>query len=527
MRYVYSYINTPEGSYFVSSGRAYMLNMDIITSGKIGYQNPWNAEETESVFSTSGVGSTWILVLLGVFISDWIGFFLAISVFLFAAGISIYIFSGRNETGIYSTLIYMISAGLGGAILAALGIFYPDILGKGIQAGFGYGGFKNDEAIYYSLSPFLGVVSLYFLSKKRLLASSIFLGLCIFVYPNYGFMFFLAHIIYVLSFGIRKRTAIKFLPVVAAFASPWVFTFLSGGEYIRVYRASISTGIGEFLPTLVISMAFLFFFSFYYLRGKLSLPGWKIFAVAFLAAFVVSTIGQAGIHGDAELAGIKKSLNLDIKIERHLSLVMQSFFIVYMAAFIYAIFRKNRNFFAGNIDGFLFLWAYAVVFISMFPQDLAVWIAGRTIGVSTIPLSILAAKGVIRFSRSHNIKSACTVFAVILLSMPTILVYNYYMVSPEINHDLYIEKEKFDSIMPLRDMEDGVVFIDVGRSDLVPYYIGKKSVLSGNGYVIRDYWEKVENYKKLPEMGENDRLGVLRKYNVRYLVIGNGVEVVW
>ena len=110
--------------------------------------------------------------------------------------------------------------------------------------------------------------------------------------------------------------------------------------------------------------------------------------------------------------------------------------------------------------------------------------------------------------------------------MPTILLYNYYMINPRTNGDLYIESVSLKSLEPLATMENGVVFIDVFRSDLIPYLYGKKSVLSGNGYVINNYWEKVNNYKNLENMSVKEIDVLMKKYKVKYLVIGNNITTI-
>ena len=529
VRYFYMISNVPLGYSLMAPSRAYLLNMNVITSSKMDFVNPWNVEYDESIFSTSGVGSTWILVVLGAFIWNWTSFFAVIGIFMFLTGLSIYIFSksfSNDNTAIYSTIIYMLSAGLGGIFVLMSGILDPSVFDKAVQAGFGFSGFKNDEAIYYALSPLLGISSLYFLSKKNLFRSSIMLGLCLFVYPNYGFIFFVASAIYVVIFNLKKSEVIKHLPIVAVIASPWIFTIFTGYNYIKTYKTSISTGIGEFLPTMLFAMAFLVFFSIYYMKGKIYFNGWKIFAILLFLTFMISTVGQVGIHGDSELTRIKNIINFHPEMNVSESTIMQVFFIAAMIITMVCIFMKNKQFFSSNMDGFLFIWAALGIIISLFPQNISPWITGRTLGVSTIPLSILAAKGAVKFSSRIGIKPITVIFVIILLSMPTILLYNYYMINPRTNGDLYIESVSLKSLEPLATMENGVVFIDVFRSDLIPYLYGKKSVLSGNGYVINNYWEKVNNYKNLENMSVKEIDVLMKKYKVKYLVIGNNITTI-
>jgi len=240
--------SVPEGmsyGYYIDEN----IYLASIKSYSFDYLDPFGPVEV-SIFRNPFLASIYMFAFLGLFsrflsidaalLLHTFTFIFSIIYFLAAYNlISLFVKNKIKRT--YAFLFFVFSAGglsgllyifLGGPIEAAAPTAFQHLLwGAGLS---------SVAVIYFAGSLAFGYLSMWFFikgdGKKRILLSSVFLGISMLIYPLFGATVALL----IFAYAIFSRDIVKFLkivPLAAIIASPWVL-FVS--EYYYYYRSALS-----------------------------------------------------------------------------------------------------------------------------------------------------------------------------------------------------------------------------------------------------------------------------------------------
>ena len=525
------------------------LMLTLMKSPAWNFDDPWSFDGGK-VWHNPLIGSVYLFISLGaipfLFKLDlylsFIFFKFLFSVIYFIVVynlLSVFIKSGKERN--VALLIFMFVAGLGGLIYATSTLAFPQsqynsVIGYALTNEFNElsatsHSLTHTFRLYYMIPETLGYLSLiFFLSRKRLF-SGVLLGLVFLFYPTYGVAFSLVIIIHSLLRLLSKRegfvsvlkAVIPTYIVAALFVIPWLIA-----SFQRSYYYKVNSSVFQDLPTIniIIGSFFSLVFVCYVLRKRSVIKNYtKIILPLFVTIlFILKQFFEISLRSSLFESWLvdKKIMGLVEFLGRYSFLIDAFMILIAILAFV----RISRN--SINFDcKFLISWFVIFAVLSGITPENIMHIAytERQASLLLFPISILAAFGVIEFSRKFRKNTYLVVAAIILLSIPSLLGYNLWMQKSvrESGISGFFTEDEQKVLQFLKVQEDGNVLSSTRFGSYIPYYADKRTLLF-TGRTLNttdDYLSSVSNdYKRFFSGGDNDRIDVINRYKIKYVIIG-------
>ncbi len=505
----------PEGLVFNSLGEDEALFVTAIKLSEFGYESPWTLESDGVVrlaFLNPANGPVFMLFPISVFYAasgiSALGLFALFKLFsaaLMLAAIYLLVrhFDFKSRYRIFILLV--LSAGFGGLIHLVSSFFYPDrLLYPQSLFGFGVSIFRFVES-YQAFSLALGLMSLLFFVKKRILLSSAFLGFTVLVYPFHGISFFIVMAIYCRVFSLGASHISKVFAALLAFSSVWAFSYFFQPVLFDNYANAVGTVSVNVLPSVLLGLGPLFIFLLYDMKKRFPFVSERRHLAFFLASFALMSYYQ-----------ISSSVWAPPLPSNPLFVI----FSVPFLAFLGYLAKKMLE--SGHEKRIVFMYAWFVVFlfIVVFPVKIFSVLPPKVTVFLYFPLAFLAYEGM---------KKSGKVF-IAVVAVSALSIFFFYSFEQMDARDIYdngtIKEQNFFYTEPdikalgfLKGMPAGNAISSQAIGTYLPYYSGKKSLLFGTnrGDIVLNVGEKLSDYRKF--YSSPDR-SVLEKYGIRYVFYG-------
>lgn len=546
LHYVIMAITTPNNKVFLGGHIDDFFQLTLIKSVEWNFNSPWDLDQT--VFENPVLGASYTFVLLGTLPTlleiNLIVAFLVIK-FLLSMTYLVIIYNivkyflGQEKDIKLGYLIFLFSAGIGSFIYLLFFLFaphYSPVVGFALTAEFdelggGAHALSHLTRIYWLLPEITGLVSLLLFMMRRHVASGIFLGLTVLFYPTFALAFAFLILIYVLVEKYKSKLDLSdfvkrlFLVIFisAIFSLPWIINSLQSPQYFNQYRQWFS---GYPLLTLIVSFFFTFILSFYGFTKKTKSLLNKKFFVLLLAIFsLLSTL--AHLHefagGSLLLTEWLKTIGL-FGISSFLdSLVIIDLPLLFLLGLLsYDILRKDLD----KKYTFLILWIIGITAITVVSAQFVFWWPARMRWFLLLPLSIASVYGIkylantnISFLPSRiKIKEIHIVLIIALLSLPSLLAFNFYIQQVAHSSDrVYVSEKDFQALMFIRDQPNGRVLSNSDIGNVLPFITGKTALLFDGSRTERFF--DVELFYS--NSTDEKKYGILEKYGISYVFYGD------
>lgn len=559
--YAINYFFPPQGTVFVGyTDDVYMLT--LMKSWGANFNDPWGFHQYK-IWENPLIGSTYLFLLLGI-----IPFLLKIDVyaafiffkFLFAL---IYYIIVYNLIAVFvkekshrnlAFVLFGLSAGIGGIIyIVARFLFGPSqylpIIGYAFTREFDELGavahsLTHTFRLYYVIPETLGYLSLLLMVKDRKILSGISLGLAFLFYPMHGLAFSIVLLLYSavknydkISVMVRKIFS-ELLPVYSAaapFLLAWILPYFFAHD--RSYFEATKLAF-EGLPTINIVISFFFglcLITYYFYKRRphvfpnsllLILSG--VIAVIFSFENMYTLTLTSGLFREwSSKTGLLKFIEF---FAQH-SLIIEVAMIALSLILILALVKSKTD------QKIKFLGSWIILFIvlsGLSPSNFGYIVNPVRFAPSLIfPITLLAFYGLLEFARNFKIKPLFILSVVILLSLPSLAGYNYWVQKSARSSDAFYAQDEYNALFFLENQPDGVVFSSTRYGPYIPYYSGKYAfIFSGRtqpkgsllANVNRDEYNFYRNQSTTAAM----RKEILSAYNITYVIVGpkdKGIEL--
>ncbi len=545
LHYVVMALTVPENKIFLGGHVDDFFQLTLMKSVVWNFHSPWDPDKT--VFENPVLGASYTFVLLGtlpalleinlIITFLIIKFTLSVIYLVIIYNFIKYFLDSKKDTNL-GYFIFMFSAGIGSFIYLLFFLVaphYSPVVGFALTAEFdelggGAHALSHLTRIYWLLPEITGLVSLLLFMMKRRVVAGIFLGLTILFYPTFALAFAFLILIYAIvekyKLKLDLMNFVKMLfPVIlisAVFSLPWVINSLQSPQYFNQYRQWFS---GYPVLTLVISFFFTFALSFYgFTKKTKSLLNKKIFVLLLMLFSLLSTL--AHLHefagGSLILTEWLKAIGL-FGISSFLgSLAIIDLPLIFLLGLLsYDILRKNLD----KKYTFLILWIIGITAITVVSAQFVFWWPARMRWFLLLPLSIASVYGIkylinknIHFLSREKIKEIHIVLIIALLSLPSLLAFNFYVQQVAHSSDrVYISEKYFQALMLIKNQSDGRVLSSSDIGNVLPFVTGKTSLLF-DGSKTERYFDVELFYSNSTK---DEKYKILKKYGISYVFYGD------
>lgn len=233
-------------------------NLAVMASVNHNLQNPWALTEPKNVFLNPNMGSPFLFVPLG-YLAKFLGnqFLLIfqltrfLGAFIFLLSVYIFLkefFGERRAWRIF--LLFCFSFGLGGLLFLRLESLVPDLPYVGMWRPITYEMFEGAGLIpltilgrhYYTIPLALGLLSIVFLKRRRVVNGGFLLALTFIFYPALGVAFYGISVLCLLTGGWQGwRPFFLYYVVSVVGVLPWVIIYLVDSTSFAVYASLVKT----------------------------------------------------------------------------------------------------------------------------------------------------------------------------------------------------------------------------------------------------------------------------------------------
>jgi hypothetical protein len=497
--------------------------MMLIKASDFDFQSPYiiGSDRIDgSLFLNPANGPIYIFVPIGLVFYSWLGIdaltllamfkFISAMLCLTVSYFFIRMFTSEKE-GDTAFLIFTVSAGFGGLLY----IFMPSSL-----FGFGMGTYRM--LVNYHTLPFaLSLLSMMMFMKKKYGFSGISLGLTTLAYPLFALVTALIVIIYAFLHE-KKMNLLKLFIVSLPFTLAWILPIVMQPLFFSEY---VNIGYGYdivLMPSLILGLGVAGIFLVYEIYKKMNM-GWK-YAVAWIVSIALMSVSQLSQSywaiNNASLKGLLAATS-------QLSVIFEIPFFILLAMFVMDIFMKKKSF--DKKYFFIILWFALLLFLTRLPFTRPL----KFIIFIAIPVSIIATKGIMRFSVDGQTirKILASLVIISFISIFFFYAYNYNETmrmntkdNRLVNDLAYYRTDERNAMVFLKSQPQGVVLSSCQMGTYMPIYSGKKTLLAGinRSTNIYKYDEKLEDYYTFysADAIEYQRLSVIEKYNIGYVFYG-------
>ncbi|GEM_PF-2073703 len=527
------------------------------------FESPWDSSGI-SIFENPHLGGPYTLTLLGslptIININMLLYMLALRFILSIIYLVIiynfinFFLKDKNNVKI-AFLLFLLSSGIGWIIYGGVYTTYGSNSAGLIGYLFSYEFEEGDSGamaishitrVYWIVPEITGLLSLLFFTKKKNIVGGLLIGLTWLFHPTFGLPFTLMIIVYFLvdEYGrnggfikIIKRT----LPVVIfslVFFMPWLLSYISYPTHFQQYKAWFNSTP---LLTILISSFLLISLSLYGLHKTItkSIIKNKYYILTFLTLSLLSSIihfyevsylyeqpdGGGSVTTWLSNIGV---FNLASTLYSNLILIDLPLLMLFFAGFV-SILKMNLD----KTYKLVILWIIAILMITIVPVKLInnFWWPGRMKWFLLLPFSLAAVWGVncltyklknVKLTR--NISNMKIVLVIIIISLPSFLGFNFYIIKNAHNNDItYISEDDFGSFGFLANQPDGRVISSYQIGHIIPYYTNKKTLLFNN--VHDERYKDYESFYSL-NTSSNERSSILDKYNITYVFFGYNEKLI-
>lgn len=530
-------VTTPNNIVFNGYGSDEAHLYTSLKAYEFGFVSPWimpSDPVKDNFFNNPGHGPIFLMTLLGLFyFISGISPMVIFAVFkFFSAVFLIFVFyyfarefSRNNNESKITFLLLIFTAGLGGIIVIAFRLLTnpAEIFESFSLFGFGVGTLRLLD-FYQSLPFMLSILSLITLSRKKYIISGILLGIATLIYPLFGFMMFITFILYEKIFDKKwAKNIIKIIVVLIPFFVILASTYLSNSYFLSLYsQANKSLGV-VVLPSILLGIGIPLFFIIYKIGKDIKIKSWKIYILLWTIAIGLITASQLSqsywsrnmdFFGIVSFAGIFYPL-LEIP-----------FYLMFLHLVYTFIKEKNPK---GKKYVFFVSWLFLISVIIFSPVAYAPWIPLKLVPFMILPVSLIAARGIVEFSKKYKISTSKIVAVVIILSLPSIILINAFDL-PKIQairnnfgpQNVFYSKSDYNAMLFLKSQPFGTVFCSGYTGTYLPYYTGKKSLLFdvNRTDTVYNAYGKQDDYKKFFSASTDEKIEILKSYNITYVFYG-------
>jgi len=545
LHYAIMSITTPNNKVFLGGHVDDFFQLTLMNSVEWNFNSPWDLDQT--VFENPVLGASYTFVLLGTLPALLeinlivaflvIKFLLSIIYLVIIYNIVKYFLESEKDIKL-GYLIFLFSAGIGSFIYLLFLLVAPNyspVVGFALTAEFdelggGAHALSHLTRIYWLLPEVTGLISLMLFMMKRRVIAGIFLGLTILFYPTFAIAFAFLILVYAIVEKHKSKLDlmdfVKMLfPVIfisAVFSFPWVISSLQSPQYFNQYRQWFS---GYPFLTLIVSFFFTFVLSFYgFTKKTKSLLNKKIFALLLMLFSLLSTLAHLHEFAGGSLIltewlkatglfGISSFLN---------SLAVIDLPLIFLLGLLsYDILRKNLD----KKYTFLILWITGITAITVVSAQFVFWWPARMRWFLLLPLSMASVHGIkylantkMPFFSKKKIKEIHIVLIIALLSLPSLLAFNFYIQQVAHSSDrVYISEEDFQALMFIKNQPDGRVLSGSDIGNVLPFVTGKTSLLFDDSKTERHF--DVELFYS--NSTKDEKYKILKKYGISYVFYGD------
>ncbi|MBI3231789.1 MAG: hypothetical protein HYZ51_01775 [Candidatus Doudnabacteria bacterium] len=534
--YIYLIETTPNGYEFTGLTTDEAITFGLINSPNMNFNNPWNIEKDENIFTTLSLTTPYIYVPLGLAANVlnmtpfWINALAKVVfniIFFIVAYNFIGVFTKRKNTAF---IIFLIVSGLSGILYIIAVPFGKNAL-QMIGNIFAYYEFEKvtmlHYQLYYNLPKIAGMLAIMFYARKKVFASGVLLGITGLLYPVYGFGFGLGMISYIIAFSGTSKKALKNIISIFVIAGviiiPWIYTYIVNPLPFNIYSAQYSSSV--WLAGIYISFAMSLVFVLYYISRHVKLLRSKLFALFFIVFSVVFSIYQLlqiGIGKDNHLVTEwLTSTNLIgfANVLNNFSVILEIVSVITFLTLVFFVYKSGMK----NGEKFLAIWLLLLIAAAIVSPKYVFWFPQRMLFLIRLPIALLATFGLYYFSKKYSISVRKIIAIMIILSIPS-------LVAAEIRYDrlgredvtLYSEKD-MQALKFLKSQPQGILFSSPKIGSFGPSIANKKSVEFGwpTPIIVGDYSEKFVDYLHFYSSNyTGNKLQIMEKYNVSYVFFG-------
>lgn len=514
---------TPPGYSFVGhSDDVYVLT--YMRAAEWNFINPWSTDETITVFHDPIPTTPYLYVPLGAlglaFGADlhllYIAFKIIVS-FIFLVVIYNVLKRLDRENYKISFTVFSLFAGIGWLLYISASVVAPAssyIVGSSLTYEFvessGLHVFHHLERPYRMLAEvfsYIGIVA--FIAGRRRL-SALLVGLTALLYPHFIVPVMAVLAVYVLI-GNYKNSAYKvaksllkglYVHVisVAIFMLPWVVAYLQHPYFFLLYKKFVASA--TLLP-IIVTVIFSFLLGTYFLVKNEPRLRSKIFAAPFALTFVLFVAFASFLQKATPALYTPYALYTELP-----------FFLLLFASLYFVITSKrldaNSKFFAS--------WVVLMLVLSTFSPAKAITHPVRILLLISLPLSILAAKGLVGLSKSLKVSHVKILAVLVVLSLPSFAAYNYYQHVQAFTAHSYIQDSDFEAVKFLSTQSPGRVMASDQTGYIIPYHANKSALLV-KGMIDEEKQGAVREFYSIENQGR--RMEILELYNITYVFSGS------
>jgi hypothetical protein len=132
---------------------------------------------------------------------------------------------------------------------------------------------------------------------------------------------------------------------------------------------------------------------------------------------------------------------------------------------------------------------------------------------------VLAAKGMVVFSKSYRIELKRTLIILFVLSLPWLLVFNlnFQLHARDAKQPDFFHQDEVAALGFLKQQPPGIVLSSGRSGSYVPYYADKISVMGGT---IAGEEQRKSDYRIFVSGNDEERRKILDKYRISYVFYG-------
>ena len=193
-------------------------------------------------------------------------------------------------------------------------------------------------------------------------------------------------------------------------------------------------------------------------------------------------------------------------------------FLLPLAAYFYHTYRKERGV---EETRFLLLWTLLVVALTVFPPVLPLH-SQRFLGIVWLPLAITAASGFFTLLRNQvRLKQVIAIILMVAITLPSLGL--FFLPQPDPSLRSFVKSSHVDAMLFLRQEPEGMLLTEPHTGLRVPYFARKRSLVTPIdflNYGVENAYDDVAS----PSASEEERLELLNKYSVSYLMLVDNVS---
>jgi hypothetical protein len=391
------------------------------------------------------------------------------------------------------------------------------------EIGTGGGIYAMNQTLSYHLVPLaLGYLAFMFFlqrGKYTTLASGAMLGLTLIFYPIFGIssaLFIL--LVTILKFSKENAAKALYTYVISApFTFPWIYAYLSAPLFFDIYSKSRTFVGSALIHSYLISFSGLLVFAAYGIRHKIN----KRFIFILMVPIILFSFTRviSILHNSANPAVISL-------VESNATLLKNLYgqiFVIELAALsivlglVYMVIKKNDL--KEDSYSLFLIWLLIFFFITVTSYNTA-----RLVAFLIVPASVVAAEGILLFSKFHKTDYKKIAAVIIILTLPSVVIATgirfYY--PREVLYPTYYTTSEYNALKFLEGFPHGRVLASREIGTFLPLHSNKKTLVHMDfNESMPDWAQRMKDYHVFfSNSNSSVKYGILEKYNISYVFFG-------